>query len=115
VGLTIGINSFAYGADAPSPLLKQGQPVDWLFVFKLNSTYPGCGAARVCTFGGDVQKYKAFGHQLVYASSADHALQQGSGCAGDSVNAPLGASFDQVYNVDYFYVIWNDQFYPIRK
>ena len=58
-----------------------------------------------------MQKYNAFGQQFVYASSADHALQQGSGCAGDSVNDPLGATFDQVYNGDYFYVIWNDQFY----
>jgi hypothetical protein len=108
-----GGGTMCYAADAPAPLLKQGQPVKWLFVFKLNSTFPGCGgdAARVCIFGGDVQKYKAFGQQFVYASNADPALQQGNGCAGDSVNDPLGASFAQVYTGDYFYVIWNDQFY----
>jgi hypothetical protein len=110
---TFGVGTVSFAADAPAPLLRKGQPVDWFFVFKLNSTFPGCGgdAARVCIFGGDVQKYRAFGQQFVYASSADHKLQQGTGCAGDSVNDPLGASFDQVYNGDYFYVIWNDQFY----
>jgi hypothetical protein len=109
----VATDTSGYAADAPAPLLRNGQPVDWWFVFKLNSTFPGCGgnAARTCIFGGDVQNYKAFGQQFVYASSADHTPQQGSGCAGDSVNDPLGASFDQVYNGDYFYVIWNDQFY----
>jgi hypothetical protein len=109
----VATDTSGYAAEAPAPLLKKGQPVDWWFVFKLNSTFPGCGgnAARMCIFGGDVQDYKAFGQQFVYASSADHTPQQGSGCAGDSVNDPLGASFDQVYNGDYFYVIWNDQFY----
>ncbi|HKB42265.1 MAG TPA: deoxyribonuclease II family protein, partial [Gemmataceae bacterium] len=103
-----------YAADAPIPLLKKGQPVDWWFVFKLNSKqFPECGGSteRVCLFGGDVQEYRFYSQQFVYASSADPALRQGSGCAGDSVNDPVGASFDQVYNGSYFYVIWNDQFY----
>jgi hypothetical protein len=101
-------------ADIPAPLLKAGTPVDWWFVFKFNSSaFPGCtsGAQRACIFGGDVQKYKVFGQQFVFASSADHTLQQGSGCAGDSVSDPVGATFDQVYNGSLYYVIWNDQFY----
>ncbi|MEI9990562.1 MAG: deoxyribonuclease II family protein [Rhizomicrobium sp.] len=99
---------------APSPLLKAGEPVDWLFMFKLNSAaFPGCGgdAERVCLFGGTVQDYAHFGQQFVYASSADHTLQKGTGCAGDSVNDPLGATFDEIYNGSYHYVVWNDQFY----
>jgi Deoxyribonuclease II len=109
---------FAAGADdAPMPLLKQGQPVEWWFVFKLNSTFPGCdgGSHRVCRFGGSVQNYPSYGQQFVYASSADHTLQKGSGCAGTSVNDPLGATFDEVYNGDYHYLIWNDQFYDDPK
>ena len=105
------------GSSAPVPLLKQGQPVDWWFMFKLNSgVFPGCsgGATRVCLFGGTVQDYK-FGQQFVYASSNDHALQQGSGCAGDSVNDPLGATFDEVYNGHFHYLLWNDQFYDNPK
>jgi hypothetical protein len=38
-------------ADAPTPLLKKGDAVDWWFVFKFNATsFPGCGdtAERVC-------------------------------------------------------------------
>ena len=32
-----GYGGTGYAADAPAPLLKKGQPVDWWFVFKLNS------------------------------------------------------------------------------
>jgi hypothetical protein len=107
-------------ATAPVPLLSKGHPVDWWFAFKLNSSaFPGCGgtATRVCQFGGTVQKYNAFSQQYVYASSENHSLQQGSGCAGDTTADPLGATFDEVYNNSFFYVVWNDQFYddPIIK
>jgi hypothetical protein len=92
--------------------------VDWWFVFKLNAkVFPGCGAGvtRTCTFGGSVQDYKAFGQQFVYASSENATLQQGSGCAGETAADPLGATFGQVYNGTYNYLIWNDQFYDDPK
>ncbi|HEY6330000.1 MAG TPA: deoxyribonuclease II family protein [Blastocatellia bacterium] len=101
-------------ADAPVPLLAKGHPVDWWFVFKLNTAvFPQCGgAARSCMFGGEPQDYhKSFGQQYVYASSESHTLQQGSGCAGDTTADPIGATFDQVYNGSFHFVIWNDQFY----
>lgn len=104
--------------DAPTPLVERGHPVDWLFVFKLNSkAFPECGAGatRECTFGGTVQDYKAFGQQFVYASSEHASLQQGEGCAGETASDPLGATFDQVYNGTYNYLIWNDQFYDDPK
>jgi hypothetical protein len=107
-----------WAADAPAPLLKAGHAVDWWFVFKLNSkNFPGCGAGatRQCTFGGKVQDYKAFGQQFVYASSENGKLQLGSGCAGETATDPLGATFDQVYNGAYNYLIWNDQFYDDPK
>jgi Deoxyribonuclease II len=98
---------------APSPLLSIGQPVGWWFVFKFNAqSFPECGGAqRACLFGGTVQRYKSFSQQFVFASSADHSLQQGGGCIGDTTADPLGATFGQVYNGSFFYVIWNDQFY----
>jgi deoxyribonuclease II len=98
----------------PVPLLQKGRPVDWWFVFKLNSaTFFGCseGASRACPFGGDVQSYKNFSQQFVYASSESPTLQQGNGCVGDTIDDPIGATFDEVYNGSYHYVVWNDQFY----
>lgn len=98
----------------PTPLLKVRQPVDWWVVFKFNAgSFPGCGgSAKVtCAFGGTPQPYGSFSQQYVYASSANHALQQGNVCAGDTANDPLGATFAQVYKGKYFFVLWNDQFY----
>ena len=100
---------------APVPLLSKDHPVDWWFVFKLNSqVFPECGdgAARECPFGGTVQDYKqGFGQQFVFASNESGTLKQGSGCAGDTTTDPIGATFDQVYNGSFHYLIWNDQFY----
>jgi hypothetical protein len=106
-------SSAAQPASAPTPLLKNGQPVDWWFVFKFNTkSFPGCGggAQRACLFGGTVQSYTDFSQQFAYASSANHTLQQGGGCLGDTANDPLGATFNQVYHGKFFYVLWNDQF-----
>ncbi|MFN7997934.1 MAG: deoxyribonuclease II family protein [Bryobacteraceae bacterium] len=108
----------ANAADAPMPLLKSGHAVDWWFVFKFNGkSFPGCGEGitRSCAYGGDVQTYKAFGQQFVYSSSEDATLQQGNGCAGGSDADPLGATFAQVYNGAYNFLIWNDQFYDDPK
>ena len=99
---------------APSPLLQKDRPVSWWFVFKLNSkVFPGCsGDAKVqCPFGGDPQDYKHSSQQYVFASSENATLQQGSGCAGDTLNDPIGATFDEIYHGSYHYVVWNDQFY----
>lgn len=99
---------------APVPLLAPGQPVNWWFVFKFNAaSFPECGGdvQRTCLFGGSVQPYESFSQQFVYASSANGALQQGGGCLGDSVADPLGATFNQIYNGGFHYVLWNDQFY----
>jgi hypothetical protein len=94
-------------------MLKKGHPVDWWFVFKFNSgIFPGCaaGASAACPFGGQVQTYKPTGQQYVFASSEKGTLQEGAGCAGDTSDDPIGATFDQVYNGTSFYAIWNDQF-----
>jgi hypothetical protein len=100
-------------SSVPKPLLKSGQPVDWWFVFKFNAaSYPGCagGAQRACAFGGTVQNYDHFSQQAIYASSAAPALQAAGGCVGDTTSDPVGATFSQVYNGKFFYLLWNDQF-----
>ena len=100
--------------DAPAPLVKDGQPVTWWFVFKFNAaSFPGCGAGaeRACTFGGQVQNYKGFGQQFAYATSEHSSLEQGSGCVGETGIDPLGATFGEVYDGSVYYLIWNDQFY----
>jgi hypothetical protein len=99
---------------APVPLLEKGHPVDWWFVFKFNSAaFPGCQgtATRQCQFGGEVQSYKVFGQQYAFASSESPSLKQGSDCVGDTTSDPIGATFDEIYNNSFHYVIWNDQFY----
>jgi hypothetical protein len=104
-------------SETPVPLLsKGGGAVDWWFAFKFNSqnTFAGCGAGagtRTCVFGGTVQAKDRFGQQFAVASSRDNALSDGKGCVGASTNDPVGATFDQVYNGNFNYVIWNDQFY----
>jgi hypothetical protein len=103
----------AQSANAPTPLLKSGHPVDWWFVFKFNAeSFPGCGggAQRACLFGGTVQPYAEFSQQFAFDSSVDPTLQQGGGCVGDTTSDPLGATFQQVYDGNFFYVLWNDQF-----
>jgi hypothetical protein len=110
----------AYAADgAPVPLLSAGHPVEWWFVFKFNTAaFPGCGPSvdRQCTFGGDVQDYNSgFSQQFVYASSEAPSLQKGSSCVGESAADPVGATFGEVYNGTFFYVVWNDQFYDDPK
>ena len=104
---------------APVPLLAKGHPVDWWFVFKLNSgVFPGCGGAAVqsCIFGGEVQKWKSpVSQQFVFASSESHGLQQGADCLGDTTSDPVGATFEEIYDGSFSYVVWNDQFYQDPK
>ncbi|MHB8454406.1 MAG: deoxyribonuclease II family protein [Acidiferrobacterales bacterium] len=98
---------------APAPLVTKGRPVQWWFVFKFNAhVFPGCGdsTARACAFGGELRRY-VFGQQYVYASSDTDTLAKGSGCVGATTIDPVGATFDEVYNHSFYYVIWNDQFY----
>jgi len=101
------------GLGGPVPLVANQHPVDWWFVFKFNSgVFPGCGTAtRTCPFGGDVQAYRNFSQQFVYASSENKTLQQGNDCLGDSSDDPVGATFAEAYNGSFYYVVWNDQYY----
>lgn len=114
LAVAIVVSAAACAADAPAPLLAEGQPVDWWFTFKFNTkSFPHCrgNAQQACIFGGGAQTYAQWGQQFVFASSADKTLQAGTGCAGDTTADPVGATFDEVYNGSLHFVIWNDQFY----
>jgi hypothetical protein len=115
---------------APVPLLAKGEaPVDWWFAFKFNASkaFAGCvprdeaqkskqdDETRQCIFGGQVRTKGAFGQQFAVASSKDPKLAQGHGCAGATLTDPIGATFDQIYNGTFHYVLWNDQFYGDPK
>jgi Deoxyribonuclease II len=99
---------------APVPLVSQGHPADWIFAFKLNGGVFRTAAndpARACPFGGSPTAYRqAFGQQYAYASSVNPSLQTGPGLLGTSPGDPVGATFAQIYNGNYSYVVWNDQF-----
>jgi hypothetical protein len=101
-------------AAQPVPLIDSQTKVDWWFVFKFNSkSFPAsCATAqRECPFGGTAQPYQAYSQQFAFASSANPQLQQGGTCVGVTKADPVGATFGQLYNGNFFYVVWNDQFY----
>lgn len=98
---------------APVPLIDPQTPVNWWLVFKFNAqSFPGsCPAAqRSCPFGGTAQQYKAWTQKFAFATSDNPQLQEGGDCVGASTADPVGATFGEVYNGNFFYVIWNDQF-----
>lgn len=100
-------------AAAPTPI-EQATAADWIFVFKLNArTFPSSATTtpRPCPFGGTAQPYKSFSQQYAYATSASPTLKAGSGLVGTSLDDPLGATFAKIWNGNYNYVVWNDQFY----
>jgi hypothetical protein len=55
--------------------------------------------------------WTSFGQQFAIASSDSKSLHSGSGCVGDTTGDPVGATFDEIYNGSFNYVVWNDQFY----
>lgn len=97
---------------APVPLVAKGQPTNWWFVFKFNAkAFPQCGGSSIaCPFGGDPKSYIA-GQQYVSASDQAPSLAKGEGCLGDTASDPVGATYDEIYNGAWYYVVWNDQFY----
>ena len=105
-------------SNIPLPLLSKNKSVDWWFAFKLNTEFfEGCGNKSKLPdkglFGGNLQKYdyeKDFSLQYVVASSDSPILTKGRSCLGSTLNDPLGATFNQVYNGNFNYLLWNDQF-----
>lgn len=96
-----------------APLLANGQTADWWFVFKFNTkSFPQCanGARSACTFGGELSEEKS-SQQFIVASNRNPTLAAGTECLGDTDADPVGATFGNLYNGRYYYVLWNDQFY----
>ncbi|MBV8657315.1 MAG: hypothetical protein JO142_05750 [Burkholderiales bacterium] len=115
MGALLALTSAIALAAPPAPRLDASTDVDWWFAFKFNATaFPGCATgapANSCIFGGDVQSYRSFSQQFAYASSNHPTLVDGSDCIGTTTADPVGATFDEIYNGNNYYVVWNDQFY----
>jgi hypothetical protein len=89
--------------------------VDWWFAYKFSSSaFPSEDGdpARACPFGGQVRHGDDFdfSQQYVVASKGSPQLVDGQGLIGTSLSDPLGATFSQIYNGAYYFVVWNDQF-----
>jgi len=97
---------------APVPLLSSGQPVDWWFSYKFSSSaFPSDDAdpGRACLFGGQL-RHDGFSQKYAVASSKNPALTDAPGLIGTSGADPLGATFDEIYGGNFYFVVWNDQF-----
>lgn len=115
--------AIAQSAPAPMPLVSEGHPAQWIFAYKLNASAfptPLNDPGRACPFGGTPRMGtgggEGLGQQYLVASSDRPRLRMGSGLIGSSLQDPLGATFSQIYNGNYSYVVWNDQFqgHPMR-
>lgn len=84
-----------------------------MFAFKMNAKmFPSSQSQkRDCLFGGTPVAYPAFSQEFAYASPSQPALHAGVGLIGTSTADPLGATYAQIWNSGYYYVVWNDQFY----
>ncbi|MFL6736958.1 MAG: deoxyribonuclease II family protein [Sphingomonas sp.] len=95
---------------APQPLAASSAPHRWIFAFKLNAQSFPTPAVPGCAFGGTRQTKQA-GLQYAAANSDFTALLAGDGLIGTSLADPLGATFDEIYNSNLNFVVWNDQLY----
>ena len=93
---------------APTPLLDATQPADWIFVYKFNaSTFPTTHELTSCMFGGTPSTDKS-SQAFAFASSRSSTLVKGNGLIGTSLNDPVGATFNEIYNSSLSFVVWND-------
>jgi hypothetical protein len=112
----VAVPTVAHSQPAPAPVVQADHPVQWWAAFKFNAKTSPTALAdprRKCPFGGDVQPYqRGFSQAFAYASSEHPQLVQGTSLLGPGDgDDPVGATFDQIYNGDFSYVVWNDQFY----
>jgi len=105
----------ASAANAPTPFLEEGRPVDLWFVHRFNSSFPVCGtnATRQCLFSGKLQP-GALGQQFVFAGRENPALQRGSGWTGATTTDPLRATFDEIHNGPFYRPFGTTGFTAIR-
>jgi hypothetical protein len=117
--IVVQASGFPATVGTPVPLLAANKPVDWWFSYKFSSSsFPtkDDDPGRGCPFGGTLQ-HGGFSQKYAVASSANPVLADGAGLIGVSNADPLGATFGQIYSGQYYFVVWNDQFYndPPRK
>src|SRR3954468_9292530 len=108
-----GASTPSTAASSPTPV-EQTIPADWIFVFKFNATsFPTAAndPHRACPFGGTPAHNGAFSQAYAAATSQHPKLDNGPGLAGAGLDDPLGATFARIWNGNYHYVVWNDQFY----
>jgi len=116
--------AFAQAPDATAPAAPALAPPpaaadrpelpDWLAVFKFNTRTAASQAAdsdRHCPFGGSPAHNGAYSQAYAAATSAQPTLAAGTGLVGSGVSDPVGATFARIWNGNYNYVVWNDQFY----
>jgi len=97
-------------ASVPTPMLDATHTADWIFVYKFNASSFPTGKSTDCVFGGtpdDGKSSQAFAVSQAGAST----LVDGSGLIGTSIADPVGATFNEIYNSNLNFVVWNDQFY----
>jgi hypothetical protein len=114
VGLALALSGTAATAQptaAPTPMVDEAHPADWVFAFKLNAArFPTTGTLTSCLFGGTPKSYASSQkYALAYAGSS--TLRDGPGLIGTSTFDPVGATFAKIYASGMNFVIWNDQFY----
>lgn len=66
-----------------------------------------------CPFGGAPKHYSlGEGEQFAVATSDSPVLKRSETCVGEAHDGdPVGATFRQVYEGNWYFLVWNDQFY----
>jgi len=96
-------------ASVPMPRIDQSHSSDWLFAYKFNAADFPTEAVSHCLFGGTPQADKASLH-FALSSAESATLTDQLGLIGSELSDPLGATFDEIFNSNLFFVTWNDQF-----
>lgn len=97
----------------PTPLDGHGHRVSWWFAFKFNlATFAGCHSPVECPFGGEPKHWPlGEGEQFAVATSEAPRLEHSAACIGGGhAGDPVGATFRQIYEGNFYFVAWNDQF-----
>lgn len=99
-------------APPPVPLIDQTHPAVWVFAYKFNAANFPTPPVTHCLFGGSPHAPSSDKSSLYYAAtwSGLGTLASGSGLIGTELTDPLGATFSEIYNGNWSYVVWNDQF-----
>jgi hypothetical protein len=88
--------------------------VDWWFAYKFDAEKFASDwhdRPPKCAFAGTLQK-NPFSQAYAMAAAGQEALADGPGLIGTSDGDPLGATFGEIYNGKFHYILWNDQFDP---